>query len=72
MADVRYGFVHDFGAGDMLEIARDAGQPVLLPFTRAAVPVVDLAGGKVVIDPPAGLIDPPRRNKAPEPHEEMA
>jgi len=58
--------VHDFGAGDMLEIERDAGQPVLVPFTRAAVPVVDLAERRVVLDPPAGLIDPPRRAKARE------
>ena len=61
--------VHDFGAGDVLEIAPDKGQPVLVPFSRAAVPVVDVAGGKVVIDPPDGLLDPPRRAKA---HEEMA
>jgi 16S rRNA processing protein RimM len=52
--------VHDFGAGDMLEIARAKGQPVLVPFTRAAVPVVDLAAGRVVVDPPAGLLDAPR------------
>jgi 16S rRNA processing protein RimM len=59
--------VHDFGAGDMLEIARDAGQPVLVPFTRAAVPVVDIAGGKIVLDPPEGLFDPPRRRNVREP-----
>jgi 16S rRNA processing protein RimM len=53
--------VHDFGAGDMLEIARDKGQPILVPFTHAAVPVVDIAGCRVVIDPPEGLLDPPRR-----------
>jgi len=52
--------VHDFGAGDMLEIARAKGQPVLVPFTRAAVPVVDIAAGHVVVDPPAGLLDAPR------------
>jgi 16S rRNA processing protein RimM len=52
--------VHDFGAGDVIEIARTKGQPVLVPFTRAAVPVVDLATGRVVIDPPAGLLDAPR------------
>jgi 16S rRNA processing protein RimM len=54
--------VHDFGAGDMLEIAPDKGQPVLVPFTRAAVPVVDLPGGRVVVDPPDGLFDPPRQH----------
>jgi 16S rRNA processing protein RimM len=52
--------VHDFGAGDMLEIARAKGQPVLVPFTRAAVPVVDIAAGHVVVDPPAGLLDATR------------
>jgi 16S rRNA processing protein RimM len=52
--------VHDFGAGDMIEIAPSAGQPVLVPFTRAAVPIVDIAGGRVVIDPPEGLFDAPK------------
>jgi len=52
--------VHDFGAGDVIEIARAVGPPVLVPFTRAAVPVVDLAAGRVVVDPPAGLLDAPR------------
>ena len=47
--------VHDFGAGDVIEIERAEGQRVLVPFTRAAVPVVDIAGGRVVIDPPDGL-----------------
>jgi 16S rRNA processing protein RimM len=58
--------VHDFGAGDMLEIAREVGQPVLVPFTRAAVPVVDVAGGRVVLDPPDGLINQPHQ-RAKEP-----
>ena len=58
--------VHDFGAGDVLEIAPAVGQPVLIPFTRAVVPVVDVAGGRVVIDPPdglfpEGLFDAPRQ-----------
>jgi 16S rRNA processing protein RimM len=51
--------VHDFGAGDILEIERDVGAPVLVPFTRAAVPVVDITVGRVVINPPDGLFDPP-------------
>jgi 16S rRNA processing protein RimM len=53
--------VHDFGAGDVLEIARDIGAPVLVPFTRAAVPAVNLAGGKLVVAPPDGLLNAPRR-----------
>jgi 16S rRNA processing protein RimM len=47
--------VHDFGAGDSLEIERDGGE-VLVPFTRAAVPTVDIEGGYLVLDPPAGLL----------------
>jgi 16S rRNA processing protein RimM len=47
--------VVNFGAGDMLEIDREGGS-LLVPFTRAIVPVVDLAGGRIVVDPPAGLL----------------
>ncbi len=57
--------VHDFGAGDVIEIERAESQPVLVPFTRAAVPVVDIAGGRIVIDPPSGLLDAPHRQKVP-------
>ena len=44
-----------------LEIVRPEGQPVMVPFTRAAVPVIDVAAGHIVLDPPEGLIDPPAR-----------
>lgn len=47
--------VHEFGAGDMLEIVRPGRPPLMVPFTRAAVPTIDLAGGFLVVDPPAGL-----------------
>ena len=47
--------VMDHGAGDILEVARPGQPPLLLPFTREAVPTVDLAGGRVVADPPPGL-----------------
>lgn len=48
--------VLNHGAGDLLEIAGPQLQdPVLLPFTRAAVPTVDLATGRIVADPPEGL-----------------
>lgn len=48
--------VHDHGAGDLLEItAPGATSTVLLPFTRDAVPTVDLASGRLVADPPEGL-----------------
>lgn len=52
--------VHDFGAGDLLEVVDPAtGRPLVLPFTRAVVPVVDLAGQRLVVEPPAGLLDDP-------------
>lgn len=48
--------VHDHGAGDLLEVRPAAGKAtVLLPFTRAAVPTVDLAARRIVADPPLGL-----------------
>jgi len=47
--------VFDFGAGPVIEISGN----VMVPFTRAAVPEVDIEGGKVVIDPPDGLFEPP-------------
>jgi 16S rRNA processing protein RimM len=49
--------VHNFGAGDLLEIQPQSGRPVMLPFTKAAVPVIDLAAGRIVIDPPAGTFE---------------
>jgi len=51
--------VYDFGAGDAIEVTDAGGAVVMVPFTKAAVPTVDLAAGKVVIDPPAGLFDKP-------------
>jgi len=48
--------VHDHGAGDLLEVhAPGRTQTVLVPFTRAVVPTVDLAAGRIVADPPEGL-----------------
>jgi len=39
------------------EIERAAGNSVLVPFTAQVVPAVDIAGGRVVVAPPAGLLD---------------
>jgi 16S rRNA processing protein RimM len=44
--------IHNFGAGDIIEIAPPAGATVLLPFTKAVVPTVDLRGGRVLIELP--------------------
>ena len=50
--------VHNHGGGDLLEL-RVPGQTgtVLVPFTRAVVPTVDLSAGRIVIDPPEGLFE---------------
>ena len=52
--------VNDFGAGASLEIEDAAGKALLVPFTRSAVPQIDIAGGSVVIVPPEGLFDAPK------------
>jgi 16S rRNA processing protein RimM len=44
--------VQNFGAGDLIEIAPPAGETLFVPFTRAYVPLIDLAGGRIVVDPP--------------------
>jgi 16S rRNA processing protein RimM len=49
--------VLSYGAGDSLELRRPDGKVLLVPFTRAAVPEVDVAAGRVVIEPPAGLLE---------------
>ena len=48
--------VHNHGAGDILEI-NGAGRKtaLMLPFTLAAVPTVDLGAGRVIVDLPEGL-----------------
>src|SRR6266704_6216607 len=45
--------IHNFGAGDIIEIAPPQGATMLLPFTHAVVPTVDLANRRVVIELPA-------------------
>jgi 16S rRNA processing protein RimM len=47
--------VHDFGAGSMLEIETAGAPPVLVPFTKEAVPEVDIEGGRLVVAPLRGL-----------------
>ncbi len=49
--------VHNFGAGDILEIERIGASPLLMPFTKATAPVVDMAGGRVVVSPSESAAD---------------
>ena len=44
--------VHNFGAGDLIEVKPATGASMMLPFTAAVVPVVDIAAGRVVVAPP--------------------
>lgn len=57
----KLGVVHlvvDHGAGDLLEVhAPTLKAPALLPFTKAAVPTVDLAAKRIIADPPEGLFE---------------
>ena len=48
--------VHNYGAGDVLEVRLVEGDTVLLPFTRETVPEIDAARRRLVIEPPEGLI----------------
>lgn len=48
--------VLNHGASDLLEVhAPDLSATVLVPFTHEIVPTVDLAAGRIVIDPPEGI-----------------
>jgi len=50
--------MHNFGAGDLIEVRPAAGRDtVMLPFTQSVVPLVDIAGGRIVVAPPEGAFD---------------
>jgi 16S rRNA processing protein RimM len=61
--------LHNFGAGDIIELALESGKRPLILFDRATVPVVDLARGLMVIDAAPGLLD---ENAEPPAEEEDA
>ena len=50
--------VHDFGAGDILELKPARGRSVMIPFSEAAVPEIDMNAGTLTVEPvAAGLVD---------------
>jgi len=55
----RLGVVSDVitAANDLLEVNLDTGKKLLVPFAKAIVPIVDLEGDRIEIDPPPGLLD---------------
>ena len=45
--------IHNFGAGDLIEIEpASGGEPLLLPFNETTVPTIDLKAGRIVVVPP--------------------
>jgi 16S rRNA processing protein RimM len=54
-----FGIVHgvdNFGAGDLIEVVADDGRRLSLPFTREAVPSIDLERRRLVVEPPEELM----------------
>lgn len=59
--------VADYGAGDMLDIKLvNSSKAIVVPFTKAAIPAVDINGGTVTVDPPKGLLDEEPVGEGPE------
>ena len=50
--------VHDYGAGASLEVQQASGPVLLIPFTAACVPTVDIQAGRIVVAPPDEIIVP--------------
>lgn len=48
--------VHDYGAGAVLEVGGGPFGTLMVPFTKASVPVVDVAGGRIAIAALPGLL----------------
>ncbi len=50
--------IHDYGAGASLELTQ-AGQHLIVPFTRACVPDIDITNGRITVSVPAEVIVAP-------------
>jgi 16S rRNA processing protein RimM len=50
--------VHDYGAGASFEIV-GPGAPLIIPFTAACVPTVDIDAGRLIVVPPQEIVVPP-------------
>jgi 16S rRNA processing protein RimM len=56
--------VQNHGADDLLELQLEGSSTTtFLPFTKAAVPTVDLASGRIIADPPDGVLPEPKPQK---------
>lgn len=56
--------VDNYGAGDLLLVVPESGEGFVVPFTKAFVPVVDVKGGRVVLDLPADFFEVPEQEEA--------
>ena len=54
----RVTVVHDYGAGTSLEIMHDGTPPILIPFTLACVPAVDVGAGTLTVVLPDEVVVP--------------
>jgi 16S rRNA processing protein RimM len=62
--------VHNFGAGDIIEIAPEGGgQTIMLPFTDATVPEIDLAAKQIVVVLPVEVSIPPLQGEGRPPEQ---
>lgn len=50
--------VENYGAGDLLDIEAPDGRSVLMPFTKAFAPRIDIAARRIEAEPPLGLFEP--------------
>ena len=55
--------VDNYGAGDLLLVVPESGEGFVVPFAKAFVPVVDVKGGRVVLDLPADFFEVPAREE---------
>ncbi|WP_119301659.1 ribosome maturation factor RimM [Dongia deserti] len=55
--------VDNYGAGDLLLVVPESGEGFVVPFTKAFVPVVDIKGGRVVLDLPADFFEVPEHEE---------
>lgn len=64
--------VQNHGADDLLELQlAGTSATTFLPFTKAAVPTVDLGAGRLVADPPLGILPEPKAAKGQTPETEQ-
>jgi 16S rRNA processing protein RimM len=65
--------IHNYGAGDIIEVRRDRRHTFMIPFTKAAVTGIDLEGRMITIDPlAAGIVTTGDEDDSSEPGPDKA